>query len=175
MNWYGNKRLRNTFYGMLQRCHNVGYSKYKDYGARGISVCDEWRQSPEAFRDWALANGYDNRLTGLENSIDRVDFNGPYSPANCRWIHMADQGANRRKPTYTAESAARRRRTKPQLYWDAFGEHKPAMEFCKQYGKSYSIVTGRMRNHGVTIEQALTLPEVPREHRRHAREFWELD
>jgi len=65
--------------------------QWDDYGGRGISVCDEW-QDFSAFRDWALASGYDPNLT-----IERKDNDGNYEPSNCCWIPLKDQAKNRRR------------------------------------------------------------------------------
>lgn len=70
--------------GMISRCSNSSASHYKYYGGRGISVCDEWVRSFEAFYDWCINNGYKD---GME--IDRIDVDGDYEPSNCRFIsHM---------------------------------------------------------------------------------------
>lgn len=61
-------------------------------GGNGVIVCPEWRNSFEAFREWALANGYCDNLT-----IDRIDSNGNYEPSNCQWLSGAD---NTRKADY---------------------------------------------------------------------------
>jgi hypothetical protein len=76
---------------MKDRCNNPKSDRWEWYGARGISVCEEWKNSYEAFREWALSNGYQGGLT-----IDRVDVNGNYCPDNCRWITIKDQQNNRR-------------------------------------------------------------------------------
>lgn len=85
------KRLYSIWHGMKQRCYWEKYKQFQDYGGRGIIVCPEWKDNFEAFRDWALNNGYADDLT-----IDRIDNDGNYETSNCRWATKADQNRNRR-------------------------------------------------------------------------------
>ena len=89
-------RLRNVWNTMLQRCSNENTKAYKWYGARGIKVCAEWKNSFPAFREWALANGYDETAKRGDCTIDRINVDGDYEPSNCRWTTMAEQQRNRR-------------------------------------------------------------------------------
>lgn len=84
-------RLFRTWQHMLNRCYNTNVRGYKNYGGRGISVCEEWRNSFIPFRDWAHQNGYNEDL-----SIDRIDVNGNYEPNNCRWTTAKVQANNKR-------------------------------------------------------------------------------
>jgi hypothetical protein len=59
-------------------------------------MCDEWRNSFDAFRDWAYANGYKEPATRKDCTIDRKDNNGNYCPENCRWVTQAENNLNKR-------------------------------------------------------------------------------
>ena len=85
-------RLYKTWQHMLRRCDkNSNAPEYRRYRELGISVCDEWKNCFEAFRDWATETGYQDDLT-----IDRIDVYGDYEPANCRWATMKQQLNNTR-------------------------------------------------------------------------------
>ncbi len=82
--------LHGVLHGMKSRCYNPNCSEYKNYGGRGIRVCEEWLNDYKAFREWALSNGFKAGLT-----IERVDVNGNYCPENCTWISLKDQQYNK--------------------------------------------------------------------------------
>lgn len=83
-------RLYEIWRQMRYRCENPNNQAYEKYGARGITVCDEWHDFAQ-FRAWAIDNGYDENL-----SIDRIDNDKGYCPGNCRWVSSYVQMNNRR-------------------------------------------------------------------------------
>lgn len=75
---------------MKERCNNKNNNKYKNYGGRGIKVCDEWQKDFTIFYNWAISNGYEKGLT-----IERINVNGNYCPENCTWITAKEQCYNK--------------------------------------------------------------------------------
>lgn len=109
---------------MRGKCRNRRHFSYRYYGGRGITVCEAWHDYA-TFRAWAMANGYAEGL-----SIDRIDPDGHYEPANCRWITRGEN-ARRARPAYSVMAGTgkpRKKRTTPYVR-DAsgrFGPHKPS-------------------------------------------------
>lgn len=84
-------RLYKIWQNMKGRCNCNSDDAYMNYGARGISVCQEWDDDFLTFKQWAVENGYKENLT-----IERKDVNGNYCPDNCCWISKGDQANNKR-------------------------------------------------------------------------------
>jgi hypothetical protein len=85
-----------------QRCYNKNNKGYKNYGGRGISMCEEWLNNPKEFIEWCLANGWKQ---GLE--IDRINNDGNYEPVNCRFVTSRENNLNARLLRSTNKSGYR--------------------------------------------------------------------
>lgn len=88
-------RLYRIWQGIVTRCTNSNHHTFKNYGGRGITVCDEWLKDFQVFYTWAMANGYTDEL-----SIDRVDNDRGYYPDNCKWVGTVSQNNNKRSNHY---------------------------------------------------------------------------
>lgn len=129
--------LYNIWNGMKFRCTNKNSDSYKNYGQRGISVCEEWFNNPQSFIEWALKNGYEEGLT-----IDRMDNEKDYCPENCRWISKGEQAKNRRM-NYCIEYK---------------GETKTLWELCEELNLNYNLVHNRIKKLGWSLEKAINTP-----------------
>lgn len=136
-----NTKLYHKYRSILERCYDSSSWKYKRYGGRGIYVCDEWKNSFESFMKWAYENGYDPDKDGrTEQSLDRIDNNGPYSPENCRWATAKEQMLNRDiTKTYPFN-----------------GEELTASEFADRFDiKDKSFVYRRIKRWGMSLDEIL--------------------
>lgn len=125
--------------GMLGRCLNPRNKDYKNYGGRGITVCERWRY---AFQNFLADMG----RCPDGKSLDRwPDNDGPYCKENCRWATIFEQANNRRL-------ASRYR------LFDFNGERKTLGKWAKQYGMTYKLLYQRIHNFGWTLDEALISP-----------------
>lgn len=95
---YNRERLYTIWLNMKHRCYNPKNNHYKNYGARGITICDEWLEDYMAFRDWSYSHGYEEKIreSGRNDlTIDRIDNDGNYEPSNCRWVTNKENCLNK--------------------------------------------------------------------------------
>ena len=116
-------RLHRIWKSMKYRCLTPKWKPYKFYGARGIKICDEWKNSYISFKKWAIRNGYKDDL-----ELERIDVNGDYEPSNCKWITHHEQTLNRRDTLY--------------LKFIDTGEVFKLYDFCSSEHISYNTVNG---------------------------------
>lgn len=165
------KRLYSIWSNMVARCTKPENKDYKWYGARGITVCDEWL-SYDNFYEWAMSTGYADELT-----LDRSENDEGYSPENCRWVDMRTQCRNRSTTVQVdgvslkeyAERAQidynvakyRKRNgidlTAPKLKNPRVCEGMTLKEISVKYGIKFSTLSGRWKTGARTIEE-LTKP-----------------
>lgn len=94
--WHKHGLTNHLLYGvyttMKQRCYNEKYKDFKNYGARGIGVCEVWKDNFLNFYNWAINNGWQKGLT-----LDRENNELGYSPDNCRYVTYAVNQRNKRR------------------------------------------------------------------------------
>lgn len=136
-----NSRLyRSVWNKIFQRCYNRNNRDYKNYGGRGIKVCDEWRDFI-VFRNWANANGYDETAPYGACTLDRIDVNGDYGPNNCRFVNLTMQCRNKQYNHFVSYK----------------GETKTISEWAEITGISANALYNRF-NRGWSAERAFSQP-----------------
>lgn len=132
-----NHTLYSTFKGMHSRCYNKNQKAFKNYGARGIKICEKWNDFHN-FYNWCIENGWEEGLT-----IDRKDVDKDYCPDNCKFSTYKEQSDNRRV----------------SLTLTAFGETKNASDWAldKRCNASYASICYRV-NNGWDHEKAISTP-----------------
>lgn len=126
-------KLYGVWQTMKNRCFNQNTKSYTNYGGRGISVCDEWKDDFGVFQSWANANGYKEGLT-----IDRIDNNGNYEPSNCRWVTVLEQSHNKRNNRYVEYK----------------GNRYTLSEFGRLIGIDRRTIGDRLKR-GLSVEEAI--------------------
>ena len=124
-------RLYKVYHAMKTRCTQKNNREYKNYGARGIVVCQEWLDDFMNFYNWAMDNGYRDGL-----SIDRIDVNGNYEPSNCRWTDQKTQNNNKRN----------------NIYLNYNGKTQTLMQWVDELNLTYSCVQHRYERGWSTKE-----------------------
>ena len=116
------QRLRSALAAAKQRCYNPRDANYRWYGAKGITICAQWKKHPAAFVEWALANDY---RPGLY--LDRRDNAKGYSPSNCRWVSPLESTRNRSSSIFVLHA----------------GERLPLIEWAKRFGLTHKAIYQR--------------------------------
>ena len=137
------KRLDLVYRAMLNRCYHEKTRNYKNYGGRGIRVCDEWRECFDNFCKWALTNGYDETAKYGKCTLERIDVNGNYEPSNCKWVSSYEQSVNKRDTI--------------RIEWD--GNLRTIRELSQITGIPESRIRGRLAR-GWDIERTLSTPKM---------------
>jgi hypothetical protein len=122
--------------GMLSRCTNPTNPKYKDYGGRGITVCDRWKSFEKFLADMG------DRPEGM--TIDRIDNGGNYTKANCQWA--------------TDEQQANNKRNNPIVLFA--GEKMTIPQLARKTGRSYKRLKERISQQGWSVDDAVNLPKL---------------
>lgn len=142
---FSKTRLHRIWGQMLSRCLNNKYKRFDTWGGRGITVCNEWRYSFLAFRDWSLKNGYKDSL-----SIDRINNDGNYEPSNCRWATNIEQGNNTRNTKRVTID----------------GVTKTITEWAEESPVSRTTIFQRIFKYGIDPKDAISKPLIPVRERR---------
>lgn len=128
-------RLYSTWLSMKDRCFNPKCKSYPRYGARGITVCDEWKNDFQSFYNWAMLNGYTDTLT-----IDRIDNDGNYHPDNCRWVTRRIQNNNKSSNILITRN----------------GETYTLSEWEQLLGVKKNLLYSRIYHYGMSVEEAFS-------------------
>ena len=130
-----NSRLYAIYKHMRNRCYNKNDNRYYCYGAKGITICDEWLNSFETFMEWSMNNGYTDGL-----SIDRIDCSKMYCPDNCRWVDINVQANNK----------------STNRVYEYNDEKHTIAEWARIYNMNYKKLWKRLVAFGWDVERALT-------------------
>ena len=142
-------RIYVIYNDIKMRCYQKQCRNYERYGGRGIKMCDEWLNDPSAFIKWAYENGYDENAPRGACTIDRIDVNGNYEPANCRWTDARTQANNRTNTVYLEYN----------------GEKHSIAEWSRIVGIGRTTLRFRLQS-GWSVERILTEPPKLLTHRK---------
>lgn len=128
------EQVRQAYYNMRKRCYSKSNKSYKDYGGRGITICEEWSTLEGFLND--MLESYQEGLT-----LDRIDVDKNYCKENCRWVSLKKQ-ANNKRTNFMVEYK---------------GEKMSLTEICERYSLNYSFIRKRILE-GNSIEEAMNIP-----------------
>jgi hypothetical protein len=132
----GQASIYKIWANIKQRCTNVDNPRYKDYGGRGITMCERWLNSFEEF--YADVGDRPDGLT-----LDRIDNDKGYEPNNVRWVSRADNNRNSRRCVMV----------------EVNGEAKPINVWCREFGIPYVTFKQRRRNGWGLVEACTVKPD----------------
>jgi hypothetical protein len=141
------KKMNRTWWHIRDRCYRKTDKSYRDYGARGITMCDRWLTS--------FSNFYDD-VSKLPNfgkdgySLNRIDNNGNYEPGNVEWVDFTAQQNNKRNNRLITYS----------------GKTQTLGQWAKELGLNYSLTWWRMYRLGWSAEEAFIHEKYPMYHER---------
>ena len=130
-------RLYRIWRAMINRCTDENYWAYKYYGAKGVTICEQWENDFVEFKNWSESSGYCDSLT-----LDRIDNNKGYSPENCKWSTRKQQSNNRSFCKMIEYQ----------------GRTQTLMQWCEELGLNYKRTHSRLYRCGWTFEQAISTP-----------------
>ena len=126
--------IYDTWNRMMHRCYDIKHHKYPRYGARGIKLCEEWKNNYDTFYNWAINNGFQLGL-----SIDRINNDGNYEPSNCRWATRKQQMRNTSRNRYITYK----------------GETRSLAEWCEIFNIRYGTASSRL-HRGKSLDQVFS-------------------
>lgn len=138
MNYKHGQYLSNAYTSwecMKQRCLNVKNKKYKNYGGRGITVCERWMEFKNFIEDMGDRPKF--------SSLERIDVNGNYCKENCKWSHSQEEQQNNRRDN---------------KYFTYKSKTKKLKEWSRVTGINYSTLRSRIYTYNMTISDAIEIP-----------------
>lgn len=136
-----NSRLFHVWMDMRVRCRDKNEKSYKNYGGRGIKVCEEWNNDFLSFYEWSISSGYDESAPRGSYTLERINTNGDYSPENCKWVTMQEQQNNKRCNRFITYN----------------GKTQTMAQWARELNINYTLLKSRFRS-GWSVEKAFTTP-----------------
>lgn len=127
---------------MVSRCYYTGCGKYKNYGAKGVTVCDEWRHDFQSFYTWAMSNGWKKGLEIDKDKLSPLQTGQIYSPEYCCFL------SHKENMKHTSNSKL----------VEYKGIVKPLIEWCENLELNYHLIFKRIQYCGWSIEKAFETP-----------------